>query len=137
MRGGVSGQYTAMAHLRMSDSLTGGDRRAEPQTPLRSNISGVTRVWSSGSDVVTDPPARTVDGMRTGSFQHPEPGRRLSSSRATPTPADGGGPAPHHLGRSTGPSDSAASHTHGPARAARFQLWKKPVWRSVATMSRE
>src|SRR3954447_14461630 len=69
-----------MAHFRMSDSLTGGDRRVEPQTPLRSTISGVTRVWSSGSVVVTGPPARTVDGQRTASFQHLEPGRPLSSA---------------------------------------------------------
>src|SRR3954453_17293116 len=39
----------------MSDSLTGGDRGAGPQTPLRSIIFAVTRVGFSGSDVVTGP----------------------------------------------------------------------------------
>src|SRR5690349_8813365 len=82
MRGGVSGQYTAIAHLRMSDSLTGGDTRVEPHIPLRSNISRVTSVSPSGSVVVTGPPARTVDAERTTSFQHPKPIARRSSAGA-------------------------------------------------------
>src|SRR5205823_6055200 len=42
IRGGVSGQYTAIAHLRMSESEIGGETRAGLQTPLRSIISWVT-----------------------------------------------------------------------------------------------
>src|SRR3954469_10206963 len=76
MRGGVSGQYTAMAHFRMSDSLTGGETRTEPQTPLRSNISGVTRVWSSGSVVVMVP----LHKRSTAS----EPAHSSTSGRAPP-----------------------------------------------------
>ena len=54
--GGVSGQYTAMAHLRMSDSLTGGDTRSEPHTPLRSIMSCVTSVSGSSGALMRPPP---------------------------------------------------------------------------------
>src|SRR4051794_41808759 len=65
-----------MAHFRMSDSLTGGETRNEPQTPLRSNISGVTRVWSSGSVVVMVP----LHKRSTAS----EPAHSSTSGRAPP-----------------------------------------------------
>ena len=48
--GGLSGQYVAIAHLRMSDSVTGCDVVSSPHTPLARIISSVTSV--SGASLI-------------------------------------------------------------------------------------
>src|SRR5882672_10405260 len=58
-RGGVCGQYTAIAHFLMSDSEMGNETVSAPQTPFSCSIWGVTRVSTSVTALLSwrSPPA--------------------------------------------------------------------------------